>query len=104
MGIEWNDLGISYEADQRHADMIVGMLGYTVGVSKSLSIPGEKFVLEENDIPLASPQATQFRAIVARANYLAQDRSDIMFAVKELTRHMSKPTEASWTLLKRLAR
>ena len=102
--IEWNDQGITYEADQRHADMIVGMLGYQVGVSKSLSIPGEKYILEETVTPLASPQATQFRAIVARANYLAQDRSDIMFAVKELTRHMSKPTETSWTLLKRLGR
>ena len=102
--IEWNDEGISYEADQRHTDMIIGMLGYKVGESKSLKVPGEKFILGENEEPISSAESTQFRAIVARANYLAQDRSDIMFAVKELTRHMAKPSVASWGMLKRLGR
>ena len=59
--------------------MIVGMLGYKVGESKSLRVPGEKLVLGEDEAPVPSAEATQFRAIVARANYLAQDRSDIMF-------------------------
>ena len=84
--------------------MIVGMLGYKVGESRSLRVPGEKFVLGENEEPLSSSEATSFRAIVARAKYLAQDRSDIMFAVKELTRHMAQPTVASQTMLKRLGR
>ena len=35
--------------------------------------------------------ATKYRALVARGNYLSQDRSDIRFAVKELARRMSKP-------------
>ena len=102
--IEWNEKGITYEADQRHSDMIVTMLGYKLGESKSVKVPGEKFILGENEEPVSNSEATQFRAIVARANYLAQDRSDIMFSVKELTRHMSKPTLASWAMLKRLGR
>ena len=51
----------------------------------------------------ASP-ATTYRAIVARLTYLGQDRSEIQFAVKELGRDMSKPTQASWTKMKRVLR
>ena len=32
------------------------------------------------------------------------DRCDIQFAVKELSRHMSSPTDSSWNQLKRLGR
>ena len=45
-------------------------------------------LLPEHDIKL-------YRALVARANYLAQDRSDIQFSVKELARSMSSPTRGS---------
>ena len=38
------------------------------------------------------------------ANYLAQDRGDIAFAVKELCRRMSKPRVCDWVALKRLGR
>jgi len=48
--------------------------------------------------------ATQYRATAARANYLALDRPDMAFAVKELTRSMANPTTYDVTNLKRLAR
>ena len=35
---------------------------------------------------------------------MAQDRSDVQFAVKELCRAMSEPSQADWLALKRLAR
>ena len=41
---------------------------------------------------------------MARANYLAQDGSDIQYAVKELSRTMSDPTVGYWEKLKRLGR
>ncbi len=44
------------------------------------------------------------RAIVARGIFLAQDRSDIAFAVKELSRRMSCPDTRDWQSLKRLGR
>ena len=53
---------------------------------------------------LVGPAATLYRAVVARANYLSQDRSDIRYAVKELCRHMSKPTEKDMEKLKKLGR
>ena len=48
--------------------------------------------------------ATKYRAIVARGNYLSQDRSDIQFATKELSRAMARPTNGDWKKLKRLGR
>ena len=41
---------------------------------------------------------------MARANYLAADRPDIMYAVKGLCRGMAKPTRLYWHKLKRLGR
>ena len=45
-----------------------------------------------------------FRAIAARANYLAMDRPDIQYSAKEICRWMAAPTEASVVTLKRLGR
>ena len=45
---------------------------------------------EENSQPLEEQQATEYRALAARANYLAGDRTDIMYAGKEICRHMCK--------------
>ena len=48
--------------------------------------------------------AKQYRGIIARMNYLGQDRSQIQFAVKELSRAMTKPTEQDKGRLKKLVR
>ena len=39
-----------------------------------------------------------------RANYLAQDRCDIAYAVKEACRDMANPTTSSWEKIKRVVR
>ena len=52
-----------------------------------------------------SPQdATMYRALSARCNYLSQDRPDISYASKELCREFAIPTVNSFKKLKRLAR
>ena len=53
---------------------------------------------------MGSEEATTYRGIAARANYLSADRPDIMHAVKELCRGMTKPTKGHWLKLKRLGR
>ncbi len=53
---------------------------------------------------LEKKDASTYRALAARANYLAQDRPDIQFAVKEIARRMATPRMNDWLLLKRLAR
>ena len=49
-------------------------------------------------------EATTFKSAVARANYLAQDRPDIIYTTKEICRKMAAPTVGSWRKLLRFAR
>ena len=53
---------------------------------------------------LSSEDATVFRALSARGNYLSQDRGDISFSSKELCREFSVPNRNSQVRLKRLCR
>ena len=54
---------------------------------------GEKpWLQEEDECPLSGKEETKYRALAARANYLAVDRADIQFATKEICRAMATPT------------
>ena len=53
---------------------------------------------------LSSEDATTFRALSARANFLAQDRTDIGYSTKELCREFSVPNRNSQMRLKRVVR
>ena len=101
--VEWTEAGIRYEADQRHAELIVKEMGFKDG-SKSVTTPGSKSEREEEDgeEELDMQESTRYRATVARAVYLTQDRTDIGFATKELARRMSKPRVKDWASLKRM--
>ena len=49
-------------------------------------------------------ETTRYRVSAAIANFLAIDRGDIVYYVKELTRHMATPTTADWEKIVRLGR
>ena len=139
--LTWQAEGIDYEADQRHAEIIIEAMQVTKAVTspgsrddakkagppsttatsttpvptparrpedlqrpENLQALGE--VVEEVDDgpPLPRAEATLYRGLAARANYLAQDRPDIQYSVKEIARRMATPTGRDWGLLKRLAR
>jgi hypothetical protein len=104
--VTWNEDGIEYESDQRHAEIIVNELGLKPDNVKSVVTPGVKETAKEelDNEEFNSHESTKYRQLVARASYLAQDRSDIGYAVKELTRWMSKPGTKDWESLKRLGR
>ena len=101
--VTWDNHGITYEADQRHAEIIVRQLGLSE-MSNSVVTPGVKDNGSGESKRLDNREASLYRAIVARANYLCQDRSDIQFAVKELCRTMAEPTQGNWAAVKRLGR
>ena len=61
-------------------------------------------MMEEEAADLDNHYSARYLALVARANYLAQDRPDIQFATQELCREMSQPKVRSWNNLKRLGR
>ena len=97
--------GYTYEPDQRHAEIIIEQMG--VKDSRSVKTPGVKEEgddVQNDEEELPREESGMYRAIAARSNYLAADRSDIQFAVKEICRSMSKPTRQCWSKLKRLAK
>ena len=112
--VEFDQDGIPYEGDQRHVEICLKEVGLE-GSSNPISTPIDRSSKDPkcrngisnsaSDSELLNPSAaTKYRGIVARMNYLGQDRSEIQFAVKELGEEMSHPTQASWTRMKRLLR
>ena len=49
-------------------------------------------------------EQSKYRAVVARINFLAQDRVELLFAAKECSRHMSAPCRGDMGPLKRIGR
>ena len=58
----------------------------------------------ENEEELGGEESTLYRSVVARFNYLAPDRQDIQFAVRECAKGMAKPTAGGMVRLKRIGR
>jgi hypothetical protein len=100
--VSWFPDRIEYEADQRHAEIITKMAGLESN-SRPITTTGDR-TREGDETELGATDTTKYRAIVARANYMSQDRSDVKFAVKELSRKMAKPRIKDWELMKKLAR
>ncbi len=163
--VSWSREGLQYEADQRHAEIIVADLG--LESAKPLTTPGsredaakagppsttstkrsilkprnhkdsrnhygeahyctnyyihevehceeavdaedeevkwpERNGLEEHEL-LGTYEAKAFRGLAARLNYLAQDRPELQYAAKEVSRRMARPSSRDWQLLKRVGR
>ena len=97
--------GWEMEADQRHADIIIERLN--LKEAKGVSSPCEeekRWEDDENREALTDQEGRKYRELAARANYLAQDRCDIQYAVKELCRGMCTPTKGDVKKLRRLGR
>ena len=58
----------------------------------------------EGSALMSSLDASAFRGLAARLNYLSLDRADLQYAAKEVSKKMSAPREADWAKLKRVAR
>jgi len=103
--IRVDGVGWHYEADQRHAEYIVKALN--LEGAKAVQTPGEEerpWLEEAGRVELDPKEASQFRALAARANYLALDRPDIQYATKEVCRGMSRPAREDLRRLRRIGR
>ena len=114
--IKWTDHGITYEADQRHAEIVVRDLG--LEDAKPAPTPGTREEFNKASLPkgvlgieteeqspeLDKKEASAYRGVAARLNYLAQDRPDLQYSCKEASRRMAKPRQADWAILKRIGR
>ena len=49
-------------------------------------------------------EATLYRAVAARFHYLAPDRPDVAFSVKEVARAMSAPRQSHMKMIKKLGK
>ncbi|MDE0779072.1 MAG: hypothetical protein OSB43_22550, partial [Nocardioides sp.] len=104
--IRWTPNGLEYEADPRQQERFLEGLSLGAADCRSAATPGLKALVEqlEKDLALPAGAITGYRALAARANYLAADRIDLQFAAKEICRFMSAPMESSTVALKRLGR
>lgn len=91
--IEIETDGISMEGDQRHHPLLedyFGMGARTKMLAKN-GYPDEENDSGSGELELADKEASAFRMLAARFNYMAQDNPHMQFAAKGLCRHMSKP-------------
>ena len=98
---------LTYEADQRHADLLMAAYGLTASC-KAKAIPWDKAAFLARH-PLAGPfldekRRVEFRSNCMRCLYLALDRPDIQFTAKEISRAMASPTVHADETLKALSR
>ena len=101
--VDWRADELWWEADPRHVEKILEACGMISG--NSGVVPGAKLQEEDgDDQQLAGEDLAKYRSVTATANFIAQDRPDVRFAVKELCRDMAKPTRGSWRKMKKLAR
>jgi hypothetical protein len=101
--IRCTESGYEYEADPKHRRKVMEVLGFDEN-TKSLKVNGKVEDEGGDDEELQGLEATSFRALAARLNYVSQDSPDLQFAAKEVCREMAKPTGRSWRRLKVLAR
>ena len=114
--IRWTPEGLEYEPDQRHAEIAICELG--LEGARAVTIPGTKEELALAGVPEAASksssvpvellmppaEATRYRGIAARLNFVAQDRVNLQYACKEASRRMARPQLTDWAILKRIGR
>ena len=99
--VSWSSSAIEYEADPRHAEIVMKL----VNDNRVSRITGSKSGVNRDDSrELTSSECTKYRAATARCNFLAIGRPDIQFAAKEVSRFMSSPRECDWEDVYKIAR
>ena len=108
--VRWSPRGLWIEADPRHVKEMIRALGLE-GVSPAptlgVAAKGETRVEDNEDSTdpeLGREEATMFRAVAARLNYLSQDRPDITFATMKLCSKMSRPDAQDLKNVQRVGR
>ena len=101
--VSWTENGIEFRADDSHVEKMLTTM--QMEQCNIVTVPGVKGEIDDQQgVPLEGGQLRAYRSVVARANYLAQDRPDIRYVVKELCQKMASPTSTDWHRLKKLCR
>ena len=91
--VTWDQVnGITYEPDPRHVEIILDQLNLQdAKPATTLGTREEGRTQTDHQQPLDDTYTSRYRALVARFNYLAPDRPDIAYTVKELAKGMASP-------------
>ena len=92
-----------YEADPKHRQLLLEQFGLE-GAPKPCNLNGIQDPGDELDGGEDVECASEFRAAVARLNFLAQDSPELQFPAKEASKKMSRPTGGAWARLKKTVR
>ena len=67
-------------------------------------VPGSRELRDESDANplLEGTEASLYRGIVARLNFMSLDRPDLLYASKEASRYMANPRKRDWEPIRRI--
>eukprot|EP00435_Cladocopium_sp_Y103_P061662 s367_g23.t1 len=89
--------------EQLSTDKVVSCFEKAFGVAKMQKIPCDASIQNEDNSPsLTLADSSAYRSVIGLLLYLARDRLDIMFSVKELSSCMSAPTMGALQKLRKL--
>ena len=103
--LKWNlHNEISYEGDKKHSDRLLREWGLAKGkgVSSPLTHPLEEGVGKGR--ALSDSEGRHVRQSIARVNFMCQDRPDLCYASRLMSKHMSAPTEGTRDVLLHVVR
>jgi len=106
MPIVCTEAGWTLEGNSRHADALVKAYDLDRPGTKGAATPGtsELSKMEEESEPLDDDRYAGFRSRAGLAQYIANHNLVLKYAVKQILRKASSPTEATDARLKRVAR
>ena len=100
--LRYTSAGIEWEADPKQVTSLIADVG--MEDRSGVDTPGVKSEVEVEGVKMGSADASKFRRGAAKFNYLAQDRVDIAFASKEISKLMACPKMGDEVLIKRVVR
>ena len=95
---------MEYEAHQRRAELILQELELVHARPMSTAGTTDRQPEDDEDKELTGKDGAKCRRLVARMNYIAQDRPDIQNTTKVLCGRMAGPRQVDLKATKRLAR
>jgi hypothetical protein len=94
--VRFKDWGIEYEADPKHRRVVLEFFGFQEGTRELQGNGSPEEAGEKEDEEGVGGSHTEYRALVARLNYLAQDSPELVYPVMECSRGMSDPKAGDW--------
>ena len=103
--VRWREWGLEFEADRRHRIFLMEHFGFSEESGAS-GVNGDRERKEEKgeEEEMGMGEATKFRGLAARMNFVAQDSLDLQYPAKEVAREMARPRVGAWKRLKKAVR